>query len=106
MEFRQLRYFLALTEELHFTCAAGARRHRAIPLLQSNARASPLRQILKLWIAHYNKDRPYMALGPGLPDPPLALPTQLRHRHPFDTVRVRARSLLGGPHPEYSLAPA
>jgi putative transposase len=29
-----------------------------------------LRSILKIWASHYNKSRPHMALGPGVPDPP------------------------------------
>jgi transposase InsO family protein len=37
-----------------------------IPLSESH-----LRCILKLWIPHYNSERPHMALGPGIPDPPL-----------------------------------
>ncbi len=31
-----------------------------------------LRRILKSWVAHYNRGRPHMALGPGVPDPPAA----------------------------------
>jgi transposase InsO family protein len=30
-----------------------------------------LRQTLKSWIAHYNRERPHSALGPGVPDPPV-----------------------------------
>jgi putative transposase len=31
-----------------------------------------LRSILNSWIPHYNRARPHMALGPGVPDPPSA----------------------------------
>jgi transposase InsO family protein len=37
-----------------------------IPLSESH-----LRSILKSWIPHYNTARPHMALGPGVPDPPM-----------------------------------
>jgi len=39
-----------------------------IPLSESH-----LRSILKAWVGHYNHGRPHMALGPGVPDPPLVL---------------------------------
>jgi transposase InsO family protein len=45
-----------------------------IPLSESH-----LRSILKSWIPHYNRARPHMALGPGVPDPPLA---NLENPHP------------------------
>jgi putative transposase len=32
--------------------------------------AAHLRSILKSWASHYNRARPHMALGPGVPDPP------------------------------------
>ena len=67
-----------------------------------------LREILKDWRAHYNKSRPHMALGPGVPDPPrksaVLWPQQSRHRIGEGLV-VLARSVLGGLHHEYSLAP-
>jgi putative transposase len=74
-----------------------------IPLTESH-----LRSTLKLWIAHYNTRRPHMALGPGIPDPPLAL----AHPHPKSRHRrgesygVHANPILGGHHHEYFLAPA
>jgi putative transposase len=37
-----------------------------IPLSESH-----LRSILKSWVGHYG-ERPYMSLGPGVPDPPAA----------------------------------
>jgi putative transposase len=68
-----------------------------------------LRGILKLWILHYNTGRPHMALGPGVPDPPL---TPLDPPHPNSRHRRResyaigAKRILGGLHHEYCLAPA
>lgn len=65
-----------------------------------------LRQVLKSWIGHYNHGRPHMALGPGIPDPPrnLLSPLPTSH-HRLDGVGpVRAQSILGGLHHEYSIA--
>jgi transposase InsO family protein len=68
-----------------------------------------LRSMLKVWVTHYNGARPHMALGPGVPDPPPATmrpSTQLsRHQIPGRLV-LRVKSILGGLHHEYSLAPA
>jgi putative transposase len=65
-----------------------------------------LRQALKLWIAHYNRGRPHMTLGPGIPDPPQNLERQLpKSRHRLgDFGLVRSTAMLGGLHREYSLA--
>jgi len=49
-----------------------------------------------------------MALGPGVPDPPLVLvrPATQPTRHRIgERLGVRARSVLGGLHHEYRLAP-
>ena len=74
-----------------------------IPLSESH-----LRSILKSWIPHYNRARPHMALGPGVPDPPLAnldLPhPNSRHRR-GESYAVHANPILGGLHHEYVLAP-
>jgi putative transposase len=75
-----------------------------IPLSESH-----LRFILKSWIAHYNAGRPHMALGPGVPDPPVitkAIPEPSSRHRRGDSYAVRAESILGGLHHEYSLAPA
>jgi putative transposase len=73
-----------------------------IPLSEAH-----LRFTLKSWIAHYNGGRPHMALGPGVPDPPvstLVLPVpNSRHRR-GESYAVRAKPILGGLHHEYSLA--
>ena len=70
---------------------------------------SHLRSILKSWIHHYNSARPHMALGPGVPDPPPTNRDQYqpvsRHRRGESYV-VRVKSILGGLHHEYYLAPA
>jgi transposase InsO family protein len=75
-----------------------------IPLSESH-----LRFILKFWIRHYNYGRPHMSLGPGVPDPPVitqahSIPSS-RHRR-GELYGIRAVSILGGLHHEYSLAPA
>lgn len=70
---------------------------------------SHLRSILKSWVGHYNRGRPHMALGPGVPDPPafLTLAHNRRTRHRIgEHLVVRVRSVLGGLHHEYSLASA
>ena len=75
-----------------------------IPLSESH-----LRSILKAWVGHYNHGRPHMALGPGVPDPPLVLvrPATQPTRHRIgERLSVRARSVLGGLHHEYVLVPA
>jgi transposase InsO family protein len=62
---------------------------------------NPLHRQIKAWVRHYNRGRPYMALGPGIPDPPPELPVAPQaHRHclPAD-VRVVAQPVLGGLHP-------
>jgi transposase InsO family protein len=62
--------------------------------------------VLTQWVRHYNAGRPHMALGPGIPQPPVLLPVSLQaHRHRLPThLRVVARSVLGGLHHEYALA--
>jgi putative transposase len=75
-----------------------------IPLSESH-----LRSILKSWVGHYNRGRPHMALGPGVPDPPA--PWTLAHNQGArqrigERLVVHVRSVLGGLHHEYSLASA
>jgi putative transposase len=63
-----------------------------IPLSEAH-----LRRVLRSWVQHYNRGRPHMALGPGIPDPPLtaiARPVS-RHRRRESYV-VRADPILGG----------
>jgi putative transposase len=74
-----------------------------IPISESH-----LRSILKIWVGHYNRSRPHMALGPGVPDPPTNAgafqPQQPRYRIREGLV-VLSQSVLGGLHHEYSLVP-
>jgi putative transposase len=75
-----------------------------IPISESH-----LRSILKSWVRHYNHGRPHMALGPGVPDPPSDVPpsgNQLSRHRIGERFVLRVRSLLGGLHHEYLLAPA
>jgi putative transposase len=63
-----------------------------------------IRQILKLWSAHYNRSRPHSSLGPAFPDPS-AQKAELqisRHGIPKDH-RIVVKSILGGLHHEYRL---
>jgi hypothetical protein len=55
---------------------------------------------------YYNRGRPHMALGPGVPDPPRGVPAPLRpHRHPLIASRaVVAKPVLNGLHHDYRLA--
>jgi putative transposase len=67
--------------------------------------------MLKVWVTHYNYNEacPHMALRPGVPDPlaGMVLPADERFRHHLGArAVVRARSVLGGLHHEYSLATA
>jgi len=75
-----------------------------IPISESH-----LRSLLKSWASHYNGSRLHMALGPGVPDPPpkSAVPPTYESRHRMaEGLAVLAKSVLGGLHHEYSLAPA
>ena len=67
-----------------------------------------LRVALQSWVGHYNRGRPRMALGPGIPDPPLnGSPSLPKSRHHLvDFSSVRATALLGGLHHEYSMVAA
>ena len=71
-----------------------------IPLSESHLRATP-----RSWSQHYNRGRPHMALGPGVPDPPIAPIARpiTRHRR-GEPYGVRADPILGGLHHEYTLA--
>ncbi len=74
---------------------------RLIPF--SDAR---LRSMRKEWAKHFNMARPHMAFGPEVPDPPVKVPANEKSRHRLGArMLVCARSVLGGLHHEYSLAP-
>jgi transposase InsO family protein len=71
-----------------------------IPLTENH-----LQHLLHAWVRHYNADRPYMSLGPGIPQLPASLPALLqdrRHRLPAH-LHVVACSILGGLHHAYRL---
>jgi len=65
-----------------------------------------LRSILREWVAHYNGGRPHSALGPGVPGPPAGSAgtskAEARCRWTPGAF-VRAKSVLGGLHHEYSI---
>jgi transposase InsO family protein len=64
--------------------------------------------LLREWVAHYNKGRAHMSLGPGIPHPPESLPAPRqvkRHRLP-EHQRVRSRPILSGLHHDYELEAA
>ena len=66
-----------------------------------------LRSILREWVVHYNRGRPHSKLGPGVPGPPAgsaraSKPESRRLWTPG--ALVRAKSVLGGLHHEYSLS--
>ena len=73
-----------------------------VPLSESH-----LRTVLRSWVKHYNRGRPHMALGPGIPDPPPAAITKSSSRHRrAESYSVQARPILGGLHHEYHLIAA
>ena len=63
-----------------------------------------VRDILKQWIAHYNRSRPHSSLGPGIPDPNVEKEEVQNNRHciPKDH-RIVAMLLLGGLHHDYQM---
>ena len=63
-----------------------------------------LRGILKEWVAHYNKGRPHLGLGPGIPEPSEGIPVQETSGHRIPSgQQVVGHSVLGGLHHEYRL---
>ena len=67
-----------------------------IPLSESH-----IRLIVKEWVTHYNEGRPHMALGPGIPSPPVGMEFCKRSGQ----SSVVSHPVLGGLHHEYSLVP-
>ena len=68
-----------------------------------------LRTILRSWSDHYNRGRPHMSLGPGVPGPPRnpVTTSDAGYRHRIDAAyNVSVRSVLSGLHYEYSLQSA
>src|SRR5258708_39869462 len=77
---------------------------RLIPISESH-----LRSILTSLVEHYNRGRPHSSLGPGVPDPPdiLAMVRKREPRHRLgEGVALLVKSVLGGLHHEYSMAPS
>ena len=73
-----------------------------IPMSEEHLRAT-----LNSWVNHYNSGRPHMSLGPGVPDPPSKEQSNKRansRHHLGEGIMVRAHSVVGGLHHEYSLA--
>jgi putative transposase len=62
-----------------------------------------LRSVVLEWAAHYNRARPHIALGPGVPQPNQLYPApELDHRHRTPSgAHVVSRPVLGGLHHEY-----
>src|SRR5262245_50210748 len=61
-----------------------------------------LKAVLKMWIAHFNRARPHMSLGPGIPAAVRPLATESSHRHRIPTAHaVRRAAVVGGLHHEY-----
>jgi putative transposase len=64
-----------------------------------------IRSVVREWSAHYNRGRPHMALGPGVPEPGEQYPAPLlphRHAIPAD-ARLISTPVLGGLHHGYRL---
>jgi len=63
-----------------------------------------LKAILNAWAAHYNRGRPHMALGPGIPETKGVAIIDSQNRHSLSsTHRVQSKAVLGGLHHEYTL---
>ena len=64
-------------------------------------------RFLPIWGINPNTGRPHMALGLGVPDPPIALREQRKAHSRYrceESYAVHAKPTLGGLHNEYSLA--
>ncbi|MEO8036740.1 MAG: integrase core domain-containing protein, partial [Acidobacteriota bacterium] len=64
-----------------------------------------IRAVVREWMGHYNRGRPHMSLGPGVPEPSDLVPAALQpHRHKLpEGLHVAATPLLNGLHHEYRL---
>ena len=62
-------------------------------------------RLLHGWATHYNTGRPHMSLGPGLPQPPVALQVayHTHHNRLSEHQRVVAGPILSGLRHEYRL---
>jgi transposase InsO family protein len=85
----------------------GTLRRECLDFLIPLGRLHVLRTV-KEWRCHYNRSRPQLSLGPGIPSSPEHLPARLqpmRHRIAAD-LRVSSVSVLGGLHHDYRLEAA
>jgi Integrase core domain len=64
-----------------------------------------LRRILAEWARHFNRGRPHVSLGPGIPDGPSSVATRSTGQGLPRGRRVLAIPGLGGLHHEYRLEP-
>jgi transposase InsO family protein len=63
-----------------------------------------VRRFTKEWMIHYNRGRPHLSLGPGIPDPPEGLPATQMGTHNIPAgFGLRKKAVLGGLHHEYRL---
>ncbi len=62
------------------------------------------RWILREWVPHHNYAQPHLSLGPGIPDPCVAVqaPGPTRHQIAY-AQRVIATLVFGGLHHEHRL---
>jgi putative transposase len=63
-----------------------------------------LERILRVYVRHYNEQRPHRALAPQAPDPPAV--TSMRPEPASGAIAIRRRDLLGGLIHEYEAAAA
>jgi transposase InsO family protein len=67
-----------------------------------------LRSLLKMWAVHYNRSRPHMRLGPGIPDPlehrVLRTNSARGRQQVGGFTRLRVKSILGDLHHDYDWA--
>jgi transposase InsO family protein len=61
-----------------------------------------VRQLAREWMIHYNRGRPHLSLGPGIPVPEEGLPaTRLGTRKIPEGFELRKKPIFGGLHHEY-----
>jgi transposase InsO family protein len=88
---------LFLRQQLGLFIARGVTRERI-------HRGEYLRSVLETWTQHYNRGRPHMSLGPGIPDSPaITFPKSPSRHHRGEGYSVHAHPILGRLHHEYCL---
>jgi putative transposase len=63
-----------------------------------------LEHVLRVYVRHYNAERPHRALGPQSPDRAVTTPTVAAHAKSVSGTAIRRRDLLGGLIHEYATA--